>query len=533
MASALIAVAETAQDISAALEKFLGPVDDQSAEITKVMAECLSISSALRELDKTIGPFPYHRRYREISYDLTTVKDSLNYTFRDVQRLFGGLGRVALVPRAEYIYVWRDLCDFIRTESGNTLRRRLRIYCIVLEELISTLIEGLPREPDYFEELIIKLERLLDAQHDSFAEAFDGIDLGVADRRPSFERRRPRDGHRPQPRPEPYPDIRGGGRGDYRNPDVEDDVNRGPRRPPPAPDIPGSPTTSNTFSTQSSNLNSILSSHWLPGMFEQSRPSTLMEDTGQTSVFLAEPMPGASTRLGEEYVNLIELPFENGDLIVRLYQRPHDGRARFLCRTVRPPRSRKDVTLPLISLLVSRSGPFLKFFDIGEGGSKIWACLKFSSYEQMVLFFCAFLALRSEDLKTPMKRIIDYDLHKEDELFAGCIVDDHYQHGLRLFREKDTGVVRLQASAQTGDLKRKPIWTAFITHQILSPTWMSRDSRRVVHLADLQRYVFTEEYNPQKTSTGAHELTFIGSTDAKEFVKVIKELVKSQRAQRH
>lgn len=56
---------------------------------------------------------------------------------------------------------------------------------------------------------------------------------------------------------------------------------------------------------------------------------------------------------------------------------------------------------------------------------------------------------------------------------------------------------------------RKPIWTAFITHQILSPTWMSRDSPRVVHIADLQRYIFTEEYNPQRTPEGAHELTFI------------------------
>lgn len=107
---------------------------------------------------------------------------------------------------------------------------------------------------------------------------------------------------------------------------------------------------------------------------------------------------------------------------------------------------------------------------------------------------------------------------------------------------------------------RKPIWTAFITHQILSPTWLSRDSPRVVHLADLQRYVFTEEYNPQKTPSGAHELTFISSAgiffsfflsfffflslseslytvqmlrcglDAHEFVKNIRELVRKQRA---
>lgn len=138
----LIAVAEKAQDISAALDKFLVPVDDQSAEIMALMAECLSTSSALRELDRKIGDFPHHPRYPDISYDLTTVKESLNYTFKDVQRIFGGLGRVMVVPHAEYGYVWRDLCDYFRAESGNTLQRRLEIYYTVLQELSCTLTEG-------------------------------------------------------------------------------------------------------------------------------------------------------------------------------------------------------------------------------------------------------------------------------------------------------------------------------------------------------------------------------------------------------
>ena len=142
MAPAIIAVAETAEDISAALDKFLVPVDDQSAEIAALMAQCLSTSSALRQLDRAIGPFPYHRRYPEISYDLTTVKDSLNYTFADVKRLFGRLGRLAVVPGAEYGYVWDDLSDHFYAESGNTLQRRLDIYCIALEGLIDTLNRG-------------------------------------------------------------------------------------------------------------------------------------------------------------------------------------------------------------------------------------------------------------------------------------------------------------------------------------------------------------------------------------------------------
>lgn len=529
MVAALIALAERARDISAALDKFLDPLDDQSAEITALMAECLSTSSALRDLDRKIDDFPH--RYPRISRDLTTVKDSLNYTFDNVHRLFGGLARVALVPRAEYGYVWQDLCSFFRQQSGNTLRRRLEIYCLVLEQLSYTLTEGSPRDPDCFEELIVKLERLLEVQHDSVAEALDGIDLDgpVIPRPASFERRRPRDEHIPQPRPEPFQRPRGGDRGGYRYPDREDEFDRGAHRPPPAPEIPGSPTTSNSYSTQSSNLNSVLSSHWLPEVFHQHRPSTLLEDPGQSSIFLGLPMPGSSARLEEQdYNKLFEQPFENGDLLVRLYQRSHDCRSRFLCRTIRPARSQKDVVLPLVSLEVSRYGPFLKFYDM----DKLWTCLKFSSYEHMVLFFCAFLALRFEDLKTPVENIADYDLHREEELYAGFIVDDHYRHALRLFREKDTGVIRLQASVQRGALRRKPIWTAFITHQILSPTWMSRDSPRVVHIADLQRYIFTEEYNPQRTPEGAHELTFIEPADAKEFVKSVKDLVKKEKARR-
>ena len=142
MAPALIAVAETAQDISAALEKFLVPVEDQSAEIAALMSICLSTSSALRGLDRIIGDFPYHPRYPDISYDLATVRRSLKFTFDHVQRLFGGLARVTVLPRGEYIYVWRDLYNYFREESGNPLHRRMEIYCFLLDGLSDTLIDG-------------------------------------------------------------------------------------------------------------------------------------------------------------------------------------------------------------------------------------------------------------------------------------------------------------------------------------------------------------------------------------------------------
>lgn len=55
---------------------------------------------------------------------------------------------------------------------------------------------------------------------------------------------------------------------------------------------------------------------------------------------------------------------------------------------------------------------------------------------------------------------------------------------------------------------RTPIWTAFITHHVSSSRWMRKYDSKTVHLADLQRYVFSSEYNPQLGPGGEHELVF-------------------------
>lgn len=94
--------------------------------------------------------------------------------------------------------------------------------------------------------------------------------------------------------------------------------------------------------------------------------------------------------LDEGYVSLIELSTENGGLVVRLCSRPEDGRSRFVCHEVYPARPRKDCSIPLVSLNISRSGPFLNFnrLDQPNQASELWARLKFLSYEStyMILF---------------------------------------------------------------------------------------------------------------------------------------------------
>ena len=70
---------------------------------------------------------------------------------------------------------------------------------------------------------------------------------------------------------------------------------------------------------------------------------------------------------------------------------------------------------------------------------------------------------------------------------------------------------------------------------------MTPVSPKVIHLADLQRYIFTDDYKPQVAATGEHELSFLSSrgvsaasschsmltrTDMREFLDRVDELAK-------
>lgn len=215
-------------------------------------------------------------------------------------------------------------------------------------------------------------------------------------------------------------------------------------------------------------------------------------------------------------------PFEGGDLVVRLYQRPHDERARIHCRTLRPSRARKQSSIYLTSLEIKRKASTLEFCTV-DRSNRLWARLRFPSYERLVLFFCTFLALRADDGGAG-NHIPDYKITGEDQYFQGEILDDSFPHALTVYRDRDTGAVRLQASVLEGELKRKPVWTAFITHQIMSRSWVAKPGPKVIHLADLQRFIFVDEYTPQLGPEGQHELTFKTRDDTKDFLRAVDTL---------
>jgi hypothetical protein len=133
---ALVAMAEKAQDIASALNKFLDPVTESSAEITRLISECFAISSALRELADFHHDPLLQARQREIRDDLQVLLRSLEYTFEDVHRLVGG------VWSAGYRQVWRDIETYFQEESRNSLWVRLKYYWKFLDDMICIMVDG-------------------------------------------------------------------------------------------------------------------------------------------------------------------------------------------------------------------------------------------------------------------------------------------------------------------------------------------------------------------------------------------------------
>lgn len=211
---------------------------------------------------------------------------------------------------------------------------------------------------------------------------------------------------------------------------------------------------------------------------------------------------------------------------MRMYLRAEDSRARILCKTLSSSGGSIYRCLPLNTLEIHRSDSSLQLCRRNRSGPELelWANLKFTTMERMVLFFCTFLALRSQDSGKPIRQIQDHELVGEKEIFGGKIVDDHYLHALRVFRDRNSKAVRLQASAMTGELARTPIWTAFITHHIVSRSWLCRAGPKLVYLRDLRRVSFTSEYTPQTTARGEHVLSFTSERDAIGFMETIRDL---------
>ncbi|RFU23685.1 hypothetical protein B7463_g12653, partial [Scytalidium lignicola] len=139
-----------------------------------------------------------------------------------------------------------------------------------------------------------------------------------------------------------------------------------------------------------------------------------------------------------------------------------------------------------------------------------WTALFFKTWEKMVLFHCAFVALK---FRCPFTRIMhpeDFALSGETRLFQGRIIDDGYEHSLAVYQEEKSGGLRLHAAVWSGELKKCPVWTAFVTHQSTSPQWIVRRSKHRIWLKEIYPHVFCKDYKKkhQLKKHGEFEIYF-------------------------
>ncbi|EEY20063.1 conserved hypothetical protein [Verticillium alfalfae VaMs.102] len=143
-----------------------------------------------------------------------------------------------------------------------------------------------------------------------------------------------------------------------------------------------------------------------------------------------------------------------------------------------------------------------------------------AKHTEMILFHCTFMSLKSRNALTIQISPKEYKLSSERRLFQAQIIDDGFKHSLIVYEDVETKGIRLHAAVWEGELRRCPVWTAFVTHQSSSLTWLHRKSAHRLWLRDIHIYVFCSRYrshNQRPGPAGAFELYFVETVAAAHF----------------
>lgn len=536
----LLEYAKDAEDVAAALQVFLDEIPQYAKDITGDMAELFAISSALHVLDEALDLSSYGRYSGRIMGDLDLALPSLGHTLDDIRSMFGKSKRNsrqhpgAFPGTPQYSIIWDDLCmDF--KEQGAGLSYRLELYRTYLQGLFDILkgVDPGDTDTDYIKTRLTRLlrkqepldtyfDRLsIDPQGKSKAKGQLKHKIVIESRTP--RPRTPSTSRPPMGRFSTYPQFPA-----HPHSPVYDD--RVPYVPPPVPELPHSPTysttSSQTYSTYSNDSSNGLT-HWASKIFDGRHSSTPFRILGQSTKCLGRDEPIAVEMLENDgFIKVLELPFEATDVWVRLYWRPSDQRARILFLTLDSSGRKMRYCIPLTALKVLRTESCLQLCRVNRADGKLdlWANLRFTLYERMVLFYCTVVAMKRQDSVPTPQGLEDFFQPGEKEEFGGEIRDDDYLHAFRIFRDRDSGGVRFEATARRGAMKTIPIWTAFVTQYIGSKGWIRRVSSTTVQLQKLHPYVFCDNYTPPKAPNGKYELTFTSAEDARAFMETFHQI---------
>lgn len=306
--------------------------------------------------------------------------------------------------------------------------------------------------------------------------------------------------------------------------------------PPAAPEIPQSPTYSSASSHAYSNhsTDSEPVAHWAMRIFDGRHTLTRFHTLGEGTVCVGRVEDRVIEMLDRDgFEKVLEQPFEATSVWVRLYWRGEDNRARILFLTMDPEGRRTRQCFPLTGLKILRTESCLQLCRVSRqnGELDLWARLRFTSYERMVLFYCTAIAMKrqDEDMKLQEERGMGAwleDLFQPGEKleYSGEITDGRYLHALRIYRDKDSGCVRFEVTARRGPLRTIPIWTAFVTKYIGHRSWMKREGPSTIQFGELHPYVFCDGYRVTRGASGRYQLTFTTPEDARNFKDIFHSI---------
>lgn len=263
--------------------------------------------------------------------------------------------------------------------------------------------------------------------------------------------------------------------------------------------------------------------HWAEQVFSHPLPcrTTLRQQHQQLAKSFGPHTPWNHVRLPNDFRVLFMWNFSGRRVSLVAYIGAQDQIPYFLLQTY-------HMDGPWYSLrgaheiIIDRDGSNLLFrqWSPAENRSKLWATLCFMSWEELALMHCCFVSLKARNNLTINVAPEELTIRGERKLFQARIWDDGFLHSLIVYQDQMTRGLRLHAAVWDGVLRKLPVWTAFVTHQFDSPKWMKRVSKTKVHLADLQIYVFCQEYqeqNQRRGTSGAFEICFISEDAAKHF----------------
>lgn len=551
----LIEEAERAEKIRNALIAFTGPCSedhDATQNINKAISELSSLSCALRHINKLVE-LDTGAGLDLIHDNLKYVHEDVTYTLGDLWLSLGRLGRSYAVE--DYQITWQEITEQAEESSkGKKLHHVLEGYRRFLDSLSKTMetyVEQRRRSQtrtncisrhvstptaDKLEHEIkgIHSRRSPRPQRLLSQSKSPSLTRSTSQKKLALRPRAPSRGASQRMQPPMSPEMRQPKSYERQRPMSPDDSSVSSasdatrlRDKPWAPSPPLSPAiTISSISQVSSNAPSLETSpnHWAKSVFKNF-PSTELPRSNEETRYHEIPGLKEHSYPNQAYDSVLTIIYPEG-VRVSLFCRATDYRAKIVVLYRDRRGSSEYGCLPLSELHIRREGPILKICRTRSSGKpQPWLTMKFIVTEKMVLFANTFIAMRSQDSSTkePPPPVHDDELRDDVSEFAGRIVDSGFTHALRIWHDKITGSIRLQASVFTGELDRTPVWTAFITHLISHLGWCCRTDKKTIALPDLNLHVFSGRYRPYMTD-GVFMLKFETKDDADAFTDVIETL---------